>query len=262
VLAQREAETDETTLFDVRPMPKAALAGTANLEDFVRMLRAEQPLQLRRAVEESLTLSETSFFRDMWPFEMLRQTILPELIRVRSGERRLRIWSAACSTGQEVYSVAMTICEHFPELAEWDVKVIGMDSSQRVVEQARLGRYRRAEVNRGLPARLLVKYLVRTENEWEICEQIRGMCDFVQGSLGEAQPELPIFDVVLLRNVLFYFSLQDRAAVFSEVRQQMAADGYLILGNAEQAEDSTRLFELEFAVGGCVYRPATEHPTS
>jgi chemotaxis protein methyltransferase CheR len=202
-----------------------------------------------------MTVNETSFFRDVQPFEMMREVIVPSLIRERERERRLRIWSAASSTGQEAYSLAMLIAEHFPALATWDVKIVGTDISRQVVDYAQRGRYRRLEVNRGLPARMLLKYMIRTGEEWEVCPQIRSMCEFQYANLCAPLLQLPEFDLVLLRNVLLYFSQHDRGAVFSDVHRKMRPDGYLVLGNAEEAEDSTNLFEVEFAANCYFYRP-------
>jgi chemotaxis protein methyltransferase CheR len=250
-----EIDPSRNTLFDTKLTPMARLAGVRDLGEFVEVLRANKESQLHRAVAETMTINETSFFRDRMPFEMLRDTVLPELIVRRSKERRLRIWSAACSTGQEAYSVAMLLWENFPELADWDVKIIGTDISRQVVEAARQGRYRRMDVNRGLPVRLLVKYMERNGEVWLMSPAIRGMCEFVEANLCGGLSWLPVFDLVLLRNVLLYFPRQERGRVFTEVRRHMTDDGYLLLGNAEQAEDSTKLFEVQFASGCYVYRP-------
>lgn len=248
-------DPSRNALFDTRLTSLARIAGASNLEDFVGLLRSGRPAHLHRAVAEAMTVNETSFFRDVQPFEMMREVIVPSLIRERERARRLRIWSAASSTGQEAYSLAMLIAEHFPALATWDVKIVGTDISRQVVDYAQRGRYRRLEVNRGLPARMLLKYMIRTEEEWEVCPQIRSMCEFQYANLCAPLLQLPEFDLVLLRNVLLYFSQHDRGAVFSDVHRKMRPDGYLVLGNAEQAEDSTNLFEVEFAANCYFYRP-------
>jgi chemotaxis protein methyltransferase CheR len=260
VMAQSANRIDPSrnALFDTRLTPIARMSGAASLEDFVHMLKNGRPTHLHRAVAEAMTINETSFFRDIGPFEMLRKEVFPQLIERRKMQRRLRVWSAASSTGQEAYSVAMLVAEHFPELAQWDVKMIGTDISRHVVEYAQKGRYRRLEVNRGLPARMLLKYMVRDGEEWEVAPQIRAMCEFRYANLCAPMPHLPVFDVVMLRNVLLYFPQNDRKALFREIYQKMAADGCLVLGNAEQAEDSTRLFEVEFAANCYFYRPI--HP--
>ncbi|WP_263365347.1 CheR family methyltransferase [Edaphobacter bradus] len=251
-------DPSRNALFDTRLAPVARLAGVSNLEGLVSLLKEDRPAHLQRAVAEAMTINETSFFRDPKTFAMLSEEILPRLIEERAGAKRLRIWSAASSTGQEAYSVAMTLAEKFPGLAGWDVKVVGTDISRQVVEYAKSARYRRLEVNRGLPARMLVKYFERHEEEWEVCARVRQMCEFHVVNLCAPLPKLPVFDLVLLRNVLLYFPQQDRRTVFGQVHQQVARDGYLMLGNAEQAEDSTNLFEVEFAAQCYYYRPVVK----
>lgn len=248
-------DPSRNALFDSRLKPIARQAGASSLKDFVSILKVDRAMHLHRAVAEAMTINETSFFRDLKPFEMLRATIFPRLIEQRREQRRLRIWSAASSTGQEAYSIAMLLAEHFPEVAGWDVKVIGTDISRYVIDYAERGRYRRLEVNRGLPARMLLKYLVRDGEEWEICTRIRSMCEFQYANLCAPLPKLPVFDLVMLRNVLLYFPQQDRSYLFNEVHKQMAPDGCLVLGNAEQAEDSSDRFEVEFASNSYCYRP-------
>jgi chemotaxis protein methyltransferase CheR len=248
-------DPSRNALFDTRLTPIARRSGAANLEDFVNMLKAGRPAHLHRAVAEAMTINETSFFRDMTMFEMLRQVVFPQLIEERIETRRLRIWSAASSTGQEAYSLAMSLAEYFPDIAQWDVKIIGTDISRHVVDYAQKGRYRRLEVNRGLPARMLLKYMVREGEEWEVIPRVRSMCEFRYANLCAPMPHLPVFDLVMLRNVLLYFSQHDRKTLFKEIRQKVAPSGYLVLGNAEQAEDSTNLFEVEFAANCYFYRP-------
>ena len=248
-------DPSRNALFETRLQPIAQRAGASTLKDLVGILRVDRTPQLHRAVAEAMTINETSFFRDGKPFDLLREKILPELIAKNSATRKLRIWSAANSTGQEAFSIAMLIAESFPELAAWDVKIVGTDISAQVIEYAQRGRYRRMEVNRGLPARMLVKYLVRDHDEWEVAPALRSMCDFRYANLCAPLPELPVFDLVLLRNVLLYFPQQDRSCVFTDVYRQMAPGGYLLLGSAEQAEDSTNLFQVEFSKDCYYYRP-------
>ncbi len=246
--------------FEHRPSPMANGAGS--LQEFVNLLRLEPAPHLHRAVAEAMTIHETSFFRDVRPFDALRQTIIPALIAQNQAKRRLHIWSAACSTGQEAYSIAMLLLEHFPQLADWDVKIVGSDVSQFVLDAARHARYRRMEVNRGLPVRLLVKYFTRVGDEWQLQSRVRELCEFREANLCAPLPPLPVFDLVLLRNVLLYFSHTDRSSVFARVRRQMNPQGFLLLGNAEQAEDSTDRFSTEFAADYLFYRPATHRPVT
>lgn len=244
------------TLFETRLTPVVRLAGAKDVEGLVHMLRQENPAHLHRAVAEAMTINETSFFRDAKPFEMLRQTVLPQLIERRAGTKRLRIWSAACSTGQEAYSMAMLLAESFPAIATWDVQIVGTDISREVVDYAQRARYRRMEVNRGLPARMLVRHMEREGEDWVVSTRVRSMCRFACANLCAPLPPMGCFDLVLLRNVLLYFSRQDRAFVFRQVHRYMAPEGYLLLGNAEQAEDSTDLFDVEFGNDCYFYRPA------
>ncbi|MDP9038313.1 MAG: protein-glutamate O-methyltransferase CheR [Acidobacteriota bacterium] len=249
-------EPGRNAQFEQRLGPLARKAGGHHLEDLVGLLRTEGGTPLRRAVAEAMTINETSFFRDGSPFDVIRGVILPELIERNRTTRRLRLWSAAGSTGQEAYSLAMLLCDAFPEVAAtWDVEILATDISRPAIEYARAARYRRLEVNRGLPARMLLKYLVRDGDEWQVADQVRRLCRFEDMNLCAASSNLPRFDLVLLRNVLLYFSQQDRAAVFTMVHRQMTGGGYLLLGAAEQAEDSTDLFRVEFAQDCYFYRP-------
>jgi chemotaxis protein methyltransferase CheR len=227
-------------------------------DDLINILRTEPLPHLQRAPAEAMTVNETAFFRGRKMFEVLRDTIVPRLIEVNSAQRKLRIWSAACSTGQEAYSLAMLLCEHFAELAGWDLRIIATDISHQAIEYARRGRYRRLEVNRGLPARMLVKYLVRDGEEWEVAQRLRSMCHFQYLDLCARLPRLPTFDLVLLRNVLLYFPQPNRNSVLRRVHSQIAPGGYLVLGAFEQAEDSTNLFQAEFVRECCFYRPVEQ----
>jgi chemotaxis protein methyltransferase CheR len=247
-------DPSRNALFETRLTPLARIAGAADLDAFVQHLRsAGDPL--RSAVGEAMMIHETSFFRDLMPFDLLRRKLLPELIERRRGEKKLRVWSAASSTGQEAYSLAMLLCESFPELEDWSVKIIGTDISSHVSDYAARGRFRRIEVNRGLPARMLVKYFKRDGEEWQIDPRVRKMVEFRVANLCAPLPALPVFDLVLLRNVLLYFPQQDRGCVLTDVYQRLRPDGALVLGNAEQAEDSTDLFQATVEAGCYYYRP-------
>jgi chemotaxis protein methyltransferase CheR len=243
------------TLFDTKLTPVARLAGASSVKALVDVLRSSRPAHLHQVVAQAMMINETSFFRDIKPFDLLRTEILPRLVESRRDQRRLRIWSAASSTGQEAYSIAMLLLTDMPEIADWDVRIIGTDISQQVVDYARRGRYRKLEVNRGLPATMLLNHLTRDGEEWEVSSKLRAICDFRCVNLCAQLPPLPIFDLVLLRNVLLYFSQQDRGMVFRSVYCQMSHDGYLLLGNAEQAEESTDLFNVEFLKNSYFYRP-------
>jgi len=252
-----QVDASRDYLFESRLQRVLRERGLNSLEELIGALRSETGTVLRRSVAEAMTINETSFFRDVKTFHLLRETILPQLVEHRRSTRRLRIWSAASSTGQEAYSVAMLLAEHFPETAYWDIRIVGTDISQRVIEYAQAGRYRRLEVNRGLPARMLLKYMTRHEEEWHVSPRLRAMCEFQQMNLCAPMPPLPTFDLVLLRNVLLYFSKEDRSHVFAAIHRATAEDGCLLLGNAEQAEDSTHLFRAEFSADAFFYRPTS-----
>ena len=182
---------------------------------------------------EAMVTNETSFFRDHHPFEDLRTTILPELIRRRAAERRLDLWSAAASTGQEPYSLAILIREQFPELAGWSVNILATDLSAEVLERARAGRYNQIEVNRGLPVTLLMKYFRQQGTTWELVEEVRRMVDFRALNLARPWPPLPPMDLILLRNVMIYFEPETKREILGRVARLLRPGGYLLLGSAE-----------------------------
>lgn len=207
-----------------------------NLETPVELmgkLRTGMNNGLHRKLIDVMTTNETSFFRDLHPFEALKKSILPELIARRRSERQLNIWCGAASTGQESYSVLMLMAEHFPELLKWDVKFVATDLCGEVLAKARAGRYSQLEVNRGLPANLLVKYFARQGSEWEISADLRRRLDFREMNLVKDWPWLPQLDVVFLRNVLIYFDVEAKKSIFSKIRRLLRPGGYLFLGGAE-----------------------------
>jgi chemotaxis protein methyltransferase CheR len=186
-----------------------------------------------RQLIEAMTTHETLFFRDVRPFEALKREILPPLLAARQTTRQLTIWSAACSTGQEIFSVAMMMRENFPDTVGWPVKLYATDISGTVIERAMSGRFMQLEVNRGLPATMLVKYFDRDGVDWKVKEDIRKMVRFEQLNLLHAWPLDLRPDVVLLRNVLIYFNQQTKKEILSRVRQVLRPDGALVLGSAE-----------------------------
>ncbi len=196
-------------------------------------LRGDPHGELARAVVEAMTTNETSFFRDHHPFEALQHRLLPELIAARGSERRLRFWSNACSSGQEAYSLAMLLAEHFPGLRGWDVSILATDLSRDMVRRTQQGSYGQLEMNRGLPAPLLVKYFDRQGTRWQVRPDLRRWVQARELNLMEPWPALPRFDVIFLRNVLIYFDLDTKRTILRRARQALRADGYLLLGSAE-----------------------------
>jgi chemotaxis protein methyltransferase CheR len=230
-------------------------SGANGVGTFVEMLRASPSDCLDTVVAEAMTIKETSFFRDVAPFDLLRDKLIPQLIQKRQHEKRLLFWSAASSTGQEAYSLAMLIQDYFPQLIDWDIRITGTDISKQACDYAREGRYRRLEVNRGLPVKLLLRHFDREGEQWRVKPELRSLVEFRRLNLCAPVGLLPKFDVVLLRNVLLYFNVEDRKQVLREVHNRMSHDAVLLLGAAEQAEDSSELFRVELDSSCYFYRP-------
>jgi chemotaxis protein methyltransferase CheR len=180
-----------------------------------------------------MTTNETTFFRDLRPFEILKTTVLPELMKKRAGDRVLNVWFAACSNGQEPYSFAMLLREHFPYILGWKVRLIASDISRDVLARAREGLYTQLEVNRGLPAQLLVKYFKKVDNGWQLNPEVRRMVEFQEINLAEAWPPLPRMDIVFMRNVLIYFGVDAKRTILARVRRILRQDCFLLLGGSE-----------------------------
>jgi chemotaxis protein methyltransferase CheR len=246
-------------LFESRLRGLVQTSGFETLDRLVATLRRRPDLAVKRSIAEAMTVNETSFFRDRVSFELMRQELLPSLLRKRGASRRLRLWSAACSTGQEAYSLAMMLCENFPQLPEWKVEILGTDISADVVARAQAGRYGRLEVNRGLPARYLLKYMQRAEDEWAIIPAVKRICRFYQRNLCN-QPMLGVqYDGILLRNVMLYFPMETRRELLLNVYRILAPDGFLILGSSEQPELPAH-FQPIVANDTCYYKPIAQQP--
>ena len=203
----------------------------------------ERPGGLHRRAVEAMLNGETSFFRDHYPFEAIRTVIVPEMMQRRAGTRALNVWCAASASGQEAYSVAMILLESMPLLHDWKVDLLATDVSESMLQRARAGAYRQIEVNRGLPAPYLVKYFERFGEEWRVKERVRRMVRFGHMNLIEPWGNLPLFDVILMRNVLIYFSSETRRTILQSVLKSLRHDGYLILGGGETSLALDRTFE-------------------
>jgi chemotaxis protein methyltransferase CheR len=237
-------ERGKDYLIETRLFATARTEGFGSVERLLEALQTEPETgDLHRTVVEAMLNGETSFFRDHYPFEVMRRSLLPALLRRRAASRTLHVWCAAVSSGQEAYSVAMLLREQFPETTEWRVRILATDVSEGMLERARAGRYRQVEVNRGLPAPLLVKYFDRIGNEWHIREPVRSMVDFSHLNLAAAWPGLPPVDLLLLRNVLIYFSSDARGTILQNVRRTLRRDGYLFVGGGETSLVLDRTFE-------------------
>jgi len=236
LLLERSAialEDDKKYLVEARLTPLVRRLDLGSIGDLIAQLRREPANGLDRQIVEALVTTESSFFRDHHPFEALRTMVIPDLVARRREARRLNIWCAACSTGQEPYSVAILLREHFPELAGWKVHLLASDLSREALARARAGRFKQIEVNRGLPAALLVKHFEQHGTEWQLRPPLRAMVDFQELNLARPWPALPPMDLVLLRNVMIYFGVETKKDILARLVRVLKPDGYLLLGGAE-----------------------------
>lgn len=243
-------DSDKEYLAETRLTPLAHHEGFASIEDLMGDVRKHRS-DLRRKVLDAMTNNETWFFRDLVPFEAMRQEIIPALISARSGEKKLRFWSAASSTGQEPYSLAMLWQEHF-RLPDWDLQILATDISETALTRARQGRYSQMEVNRGLPITLLTKYFRRSGLDWELVPEMRSRVDFRSFNLSQPWPALPKMDVIFVRNVMIYFDVEIRKQILARVRSLLQPDGVLFLGCAETTLNLDAGFE-RIAFGKTAY---------
>jgi len=257
-LSQNVLDPSRDYLFDTRLTKLLRNQGMTHLDQLVEHLKQRKNPVLERSIAEAMTINETSFFRDSRPFELLRTELLPKLIADRRHARGLRFWSAACSTGQEGYSLGMMLLEHFPLLAGWNLRIEGTDICAEVVERAHAGCYHRIEINRGLPARFVVRYFDHQGEDWVVKPEVKKMCRFRQASL--SGPALPFnratdrFDVIFLRNVMLYFSQETRKVLLAGIHRLLAPDGILFLGSSEQPADPS-IWTSVLAGGTCYFRP-------
>jgi chemotaxis protein methyltransferase CheR len=225
-------EDGKEYLVQSRLAPLLRSEGIATIAELIVGLRNRKP-GLEGKVIDAMTTNETSFFRDIHPFDALRTTIIPELMEKRRSTRQLTFWCAASSSGQEPYSLCMMLKEAFPELAGWNVKFLATDISPSMLEKSKSGRYSQLEVNRGLPAQYLVKYFERSGADWQIKADIRSMVEFRLANLAEPMPMLAPLDIVFIRNVLIYFDRDTKKRILQGIRKNLKPDGVLMLGSSE-----------------------------
>jgi chemotaxis protein methyltransferase CheR len=257
LVKQRSAvvlESEKAYLVETRLLALARRDGFGSIADLLARLRANPGGELQRRAVEALANNETSFFRDLHPFEILRHKIIPEIMQRRAAEANLHIWCAACSSGQEPYSVAMLLREHFPALSGWNVRITGSDLSSEVLHRARNGHYCQLDVNRGLPARLLVRYFEKIGTDWQIKDGIRRLVEFRLINLMDMWPVLPLQDIILLRNVLIYFEVATKKQILGKIRRVLRPDGYLFLGGAETTLNLDDAFERVPFDRSCCYQ--------
>ncbi len=226
---------DKDYLVESRLAPVARRVGVNGIAELVGALRKNSSphSEIGQLISEAMTTNETYFFRDVKPFDVLKTTLLPEAIERRSQDRTLNIWSAACSSGQESYSIAMTIKEHFPQLSNWRVRLFATDISKSMVERTREGIFSQIEINRGLPATMLVKYFTKSGSEWRVKPDLTKMVEASTMNLAGQWPLLPRMDIVFLRNVLIYFDLDTKRAIMKKVVTSLSKGGTLLLGGSE-----------------------------
>jgi chemotaxis protein methyltransferase CheR len=247
-------EAGKEYLVESRLLPIAQASGDGSLHRLVCRLRGSPEGPLHKQVVEAMMTNETSWFRDHHPFDALESVILPDLLERRARERRLTAWSAATASGQEAYSIAMVLFDRLAGDPTWNLRVLASDLSEEMVRRTKAGRYSQLEVNRGLPAARLVRHFTRVGTEWEVNEPLRRMVEVMQLNLAAPFPPLPPVDVMFLRNVLIYFSLDTRRQLLDRVRRVLRPDGYLVLGGAESPLN-VAAFERVPLDRATVYRP-------
>ncbi len=228
-------EDDKEYLVTSRLTPVLRRRGLNSITELIGELSVGKPaLDLEDEVVDAMTTNETFFFRDGHPFELIRDQLLPDLVAKFASRKKLSIWSAACSSGQEIYSIAMLIREYFPELLGWDLQLYATDLSPTVIAKAKAGIYTDMEARRGLTDELRQRYFRKTENSrWQISESIRSMVEFRQLNFLDPWPKLGDHHLVLIRNVLIYFQVEDKFRILDRVRRCLDPNGYMLLGTSE-----------------------------
>lgn len=225
--------SEKDYLLESRLMPIARRNGLGSLGELIRMMQGASSEALRAEVTEAMTTNESFFFRDKTPFAHFTDTMMPELLERRAEQRKLRIWCAAASTGQEPYSLAICLREMANKINGWRIEIIGTDLSGEVLEKAKAGLYSQFEVQRGLPIQMLVNYFTQVGDMWQIDSSIRGMIQYKKLNLLEDFRTLGNFDIIFCRNVLIYFDKETKSDVLNRMSKQVAPDGFLVLGAAE-----------------------------
>jgi len=234
---------DKAYLLDSRLMPVARRWNMKDLVEMAAAIRLKPDEALLADITDAMTTNESFFFRDQRPFDQFRQVVLPRLLQQRAAQKRIRIWSAACSTGQEPYSLAMILDEERHKLAGWNIEIVATDLCRDVLDRAKQGIYTQFEVQRGLPITMLVKYFTQMGDKWQLNKNIRDVIKFQTFNLLEPMTSLGQFDVVFCRNVLIYFDQPTKARVLENIARQMPNDGMLYLGGAETVLGITQAFK-------------------
>ena len=235
-------DADKAYLAESRLQPLMQRLGLPNLDALVAQLSFGGHSDLVREVVDAMTTNETFFFRDRVPFDNFRRIILPNLLEARNHVRQIRIWCAACSTGQEPYSIAMILDEEAQKLAGWNVEIVATDLSYHAISTAREGLYSQFEVQRGLPIAQLLRYFRQEGERWRINEHLSSCIRFEVFNLLDDYTNFGRFDVIFCRNVLIYFDVPTKQSVLDKMAGVIALDGYLMLGAAETTVGLTNAF--------------------
>ncbi|MGB8276908.1 MAG: protein-glutamate O-methyltransferase CheR [Methylovirgula sp.] len=235
-------DAEKAYLAESRLQPMLQRLGLADLDALVVRILSGQHPDLAREVVDAMTTNETFFFRDRLPFDNFRKIVLPNLLEARKAVRRIRIWCAACSTGQEPYSLAMILDEEAQKLTGWQIEILATDLSHSVIAGAREGLYSQFEVQRGLPISQLLRYFCPEGDRWRINQHLRSRVRFEEFNLLSHYSELGRFDVIFCRNVLIYFDVPTKQSVLDRMARVIAQDGYLFMGAAETVVGLTDAF--------------------
>ncbi len=230
-------DQSKTYLFETRLSSIAEVHGFSTFQDMYTKAKQEPSKKIEKQIIDAITTNETLFFRDKGPFELMQHKILPELIDARSSQSqiktRIKIWSAASSTGQELYSIGIVIKELLKNDPNYVFTMLGTDISDAAITQASYGKYNRFEIERGLEKRYLQKYFSLVGDFWKIKDELRAMVSFKKLNLMQPFTSLGKFDIIFCRNVAIYFTLTDRKKLFNKLADSLADDGYLVIGSTE-----------------------------
>ena len=258
ILKQRSGlilSTDKIYLLESRLLPVTRKWNLKSLEEMAQAIRARRDEAMLSDMTEAMTTNESYFFRDQKPFTCFQKVLLPQLIQSRAARKQIRIWSAASSSGQEAYSLAMIFADEAIKLQGWKIEIIGTDLSKEMVARSKSGIYSQFEVQRGLPITHLVKYFQQSGDKWQIKDNIRQMVQFREGNLLQDFTGLGTFDVVFCRNVLIYFEAPTKTKVLEAINRVTVPDGYLFLGSSETIMGITTRFKIAPGEQG-LYQPA------
>jgi chemotaxis protein methyltransferase CheR len=254
-------DSSKTYLIEARLEPIACEAGLGSIDALCRHLKQNPTSLLLQKVVDAMATNETSFFRDVIPFDIVRNLLLPDLLKANQKQRQIRIWSAACATGQEPYSLAMLLCNIESTLAGWDVRILATDLVERVLERARSGIYTQYEIQRGLPAQYMTRFFDQVDTDWKIRPEVKRWIEFKRLNLLYDFSSFGKFDIIFCRNILIYFDNASKKKVLEGMAASLAPHGALLLGGGETPLGITdRLTRIE--VGRGVYYRRNDTPLS